>query len=282
VVSIEGLAQAAQDARVDSGEALLIHTSKSALDQIVDGASGFVAGLRLAVGTSGTLVAPDFDYSHLRARSLSTGNEADATILPDHPYQRLAEEPRAAEALRGAVDVAEARHPVYSFVAAGREAAFLTSTAPHAFPLGSSSILEKLHQLNGRLLLVGCDHDENSLLHLSEIWADMPYARRAVEIEVEPDRWVEMAGAPGCVAGFRRIGPLLRQARIEKSVEVGSIVIRSMPVRQVVSLAIAVLQGSKDALLCHQPTCTWCQHARTFTREAERLESVGRGLQRHE
>lgn len=72
---------------------------------------------------------------------------------------------------------------VARFVVWGRHAQHLISHQPWDFAVGSGSALERLVTLDGKILLLGCDHDTVTFLHYAEHIADMP-GKRVVSYQV--------------------------------------------------------------------------------------------------
>lgn len=49
----------------------------------------------------------------------------------------------------------------------GRQARYLISEQPWDFAFGRGSALDRFHEIGGKILLIGCDHDTVTFLHLS-------------------------------------------------------------------------------------------------------------------
>lgn len=85
---------------------------------------------------------------------------------------------------------------VARFVAWGKHAGFLFSEQPWDFAFGKGSALERFTALDGRILLLGSDHDNVTYLHYAEHIADFPdkrIARFKVPVLVDGKReWREM------------------------------------------------------------------------------------------
>ena len=77
-----------------------------------------------------------------------------------------------------------------------RHAARLLSGQPWDFPFGRRSALERFVELDGKILLIGCDHDTVTFLHYAEHILDVPDLRIATfEVPVLEDGvrvWKEM------------------------------------------------------------------------------------------
>lgn len=229
--------------RIEPGDAVLIHNSwRWAPDE----ATGVLAALRSAIGASGTLMVPAFSRG---SREFPGTGEMP---LPEvDPFAgMLISEPGAYVS----------SHPVYAFAAIGANAKFITRDAPFHYPLGTGSPLAKLHQLNGKVMLLGGDYTINDMLYLAEIWADAPYAHRQIRIAAGGELRT-MRGAPGCNRGFRRLEPILHQARLIRSGSVHGAPAHVMRARAVVSMALALLKGDGRSLLCGQTGCVLCASA---------------------
>jgi aminoglycoside 3-N-acetyltransferase len=68
---------------------------------------------------------------------------------------------------------------VARFVVWGRHTDHLVSPQPWDFPFGRGSLLERFVELDGRILLLGSDHDTVTFLHYAEHIADIPDKRIA-------------------------------------------------------------------------------------------------------
>ncbi len=249
---MEPLADTFDALRILPGDTVLLHVpargSLAALE-----ARRFVRALARAVGPDGTVLAPEFLPYHAYAGDGEPDPDARETV------QVVSRE------VASMVNAARSGHPSFSFVAAGRNASYLTENAPFHFPLGTSSPVARLHQLNGVVLLLEAGQESNTALHLAENYADVPYQQRSRLVSEGEDSWAEMRGSPECSAGFGRIEPLLRQARITRQAEVRGMRVQAMRAQPAVSLAVAMLQGDAESLLCQDPYCRACATARKFT-----------------
>ena len=85
---------------------------------------------------------------------------------------------------------------VARFVVWGRHAEYLISQQPWDFAFGRDSALERFVELDGKILLLGCDHDNVTFLHYAEHIVDIPgkrVARFDVPILENGERmWKEM------------------------------------------------------------------------------------------
>lgn len=91
---------------------------------------------------------------------------------------------------------ARVNHHVARFVAWGKHASDLFSTQPWDFAFGHDSALERFVTLQGKILLIGCDHDNVTFLHYAEHVVDIADKRivtfRVPVLENGQRRWRPM------------------------------------------------------------------------------------------
>jgi len=264
------------------GAAVVAHVSMRAIGPIDGGAETLLAAFRRVLGSQGTLLVPTYTPQFTDPAE----SEGAPDSLEEIEQLRAAIpvfDPRTTPAARIAVgvfpewvrrepDAFRSSHPVVSFAAVGALAEHLTENAPFHYPLGTDSPLARLHDRNGWVILIGVGQEVNSSLHLAEVWADVPYIHRTARVKTGEDHWVEMQGSPECSEGFYRIEPVLRQARILHRGKVGSAPTQFMRLQASVSMAVSMLQGAGDSLLCDDPNCPWCQVARKYTADSTHIE----------
>lgn len=260
-----------------AGMAVLVHAIPQAIGPMEGGSVTLLNALLRVLGLEGTVLLPAFTPAHRdpaeRTGHLTPTEETErlrATVpLFDVHTSPVGPEPPGEfpEIARNHPRARRSTHPILSFVAIGAQADFLTRQAPFHYPLGSESPLARLHQLNGYVLLIGTDHTANVSLHLSEVWANVPYIHRYATVRTGEATWTRMQGSPECRRGFARIEPLLRQSRILREGTVGNALAQLMAQQQLVSMGVALLRGERSFLLCEAPDCSWCALARRMNAE---------------
>lgn len=267
---------------LSEGAHVLAHTSLRAIGPIEGGAETLLQAFRRVLGPEGTLLVPTFTPQFTDPAESEGAPESQEEIddlRSRIPVFDAAATPAARiavgvfpEIVRQQPDAKRSDHPVASFAAIGGRADYLTENAPLHYPLGTESPLARLHQLNGWALLIGVSQEVNSSLHLAEVWANAAYIHRSARIKIGEDHWVSMLGSPECSEGFPKIEPLLRQARILRRGYVGNAPACLMRQRELISMAVSLLQGAGNALLCDDPICPWCSIARKFTADSTHIE----------
>jgi aminoglycoside 3-N-acetyltransferase len=197
------LADAFHQLGVASGDTIMLHASVRAVGEIAGGPDEIHLALKQALTEEGTLMmyasCPSY-YDEVGRGHLTPEQEQE--ILEKLP----AFDPLTARSQRENGTLVEffrtypgtrVNHHVARFVAWGKQAEYLVSQTPWDYPFGYGSALDRFLGLNGKVLLLGCDHDTATLLHYAEHIAPIPgkrVARFRVPVEENDVRvWREAA-----------------------------------------------------------------------------------------
>jgi len=200
--SRQALAGGFRELGIAPGDTLMVHASVRAVGEIAGGPDQIHLALKDAVTAGGTLMmyasCPTY-YDEAGRGHLSPDQERE--LLEKLP----AFDPLTARAARDNGALVELLrtypgsmvHPhVARFVVWGGQAVHLISGQPWNYPFGRGSALERFLQLDGKILLLGCDHDTVTFLHYAEHIVDIPdkrVARFRVPVVEEGRRvWREM------------------------------------------------------------------------------------------
>jgi aminoglycoside 3-N-acetyltransferase len=187
---------------VASGDTVMLHASVRSVGRVIGGPDAIHLALGDALEPGGTLFmyagCPRF-YDEVGRGNLTPEEEAE--VLAHLP----AFDPLTARAARDHGVLAEffrttegtrTSHHVARFIARGNAAEALTVKQPWDFAFGAGSPLERFMARDGKILLLGCDHDHVTFLHYVEHVADFPgkiVARFQVPVLVDGGRvWREM------------------------------------------------------------------------------------------
>jgi aminoglycoside N3'-acetyltransferase len=237
---------------VRAGDVLLVHASFRAVRPVEDGPAGLLAALCEALGPAGTLVLPSWgDDDDAPFDPASTPVSPDLGVLAD-VFRRMP-------------GVVRSAHP-FAFAAIGPHAERVTGDPLPLPPHGPASPVGRVHDLDGRILLLGVDHDVDTTLHLAELLGGAPY-RTAKHCTVrDPDgrpRCVEYEENDHCTARFALADGWLRAQGLQREGRVGHADARLVRARDVVRVAVA--EVARDPLIfLHAPTegCEECDAAR--------------------
>src|SRR5687768_10189792 len=153
----------------------------------------------------------------------------------------------------------------FAFAASGPEAGRITGDPLPIPPHRPESPVGRVHDLDGQVLLLGVGHDANTILHLAELMAGVPYRIRKSLTVLRDDRpaHVEYGENDHCCRRFALADEWLRARGLQAEGRVGHAHARLMRARDVVALARGQL--ARDPLLFLHPPgagCEECDEAR--------------------
>ena len=188
---------------VKPGDVVMVHASVRSVGEVAGGPDQIHLALGDAVTERGTILmyasCPRY-VDEVGRGSLTSAEEAEVLEkLPafDAQTARSARDNGAlVEMLRTYPGARVNPHPA-RFVARGAHAEYLLEHTPWDFAFGAGSVLDRLVELDGRILLLGSDHDTVTFLHHVEHIADIPDKRivcfRVPVMEHGTRVWREMA-----------------------------------------------------------------------------------------
>jgi aminoglycoside 3-N-acetyltransferase len=192
VYSRDQLASGFRALGVRPGDTIMLHASVRAVGRIAGGPDQIHLALKDALTPAGTLMmyasCPD-GYDEVGRGNLTAAEERELLEkLPpfDARTARAARDNGAlVEFFRTWPDTVVNAH-VARFAAWGAQAAHLTAGTPWSYAFGRGSALERFVDLDGRILLLGCDHDNVTFLHYAEHVVDIP-GKRVARFKVPVD-----------------------------------------------------------------------------------------------
>ena len=200
--SIEELASGFRALGIAAGDTVMVHASVRAVGEVAGGPDADSPG---AQGRSHRRRDAD-DVCQLsqllrRGRPRTPEPEQERELIEKLPAfdpltaRAAARQRRARRVLRTYPGSIVNPH-VARFVVWGRHAGHLFSQQPWNYAFGRGSALERFAELDGRILLLGCDHDTVTFLHYAEHIVDIPdkqVARYKVPVVEDGRRvWREM------------------------------------------------------------------------------------------
>jgi aminoglycoside 3-N-acetyltransferase len=187
--SREHLAAGFRELGVEPGDTVMLHASVRSVGPVAGGPDTIHLALKDALGKSGTL----FMYAGCPQYADEVGRghlspEDEAEILEKLPAfdPQTARSDRSngalVEFLRTWPDTKVNSH-VARFAAWGAKAEYLLEPTPWMYPYGRGSLFERFVELDGKILLLGSDHDNVTFLHHAEHIVDIP-DKRVVRMKV--------------------------------------------------------------------------------------------------
>jgi aminoglycoside 3-N-acetyltransferase len=170
---------------VAPGDVVLVHASVRAVGEVAGGPDVIHLALKDALTSEGTLLmyagCPRY-VDEVGRGNLSPEQEAELleklppfdaqTARSDRSNGTLVEFLRTYPGSR-------VNHHLARFVVWGKQTDYLLSHQPWDYAFGYRSVLDRFAELDGKILLLGCDHDTVTFLHYVEHIADIPDKRVA-------------------------------------------------------------------------------------------------------
>ena len=172
-----------------NGDSVMVHASLSRIGYVCGGAQAVIEALIEVVGPEGTVMMPTQSWKNLDPK---TGVHWDADeadwdrIRENWPAYDKAITPTntmgaVSEMFRSWPGTIRSDHPARSVAAWGRNAKYLTENHDLSNIFGDGSPIGKLYELDGKVLLMGVDHDKNTSLHLADARAEYPGKHVCIE-----------------------------------------------------------------------------------------------------
>jgi aminoglycoside 3-N-acetyltransferase len=252
---------------VRRGDVLALHSSLSAMGEVVNGADTVVDAFLETLGDRGTLIIPTFTYS-LKI----WGDRYPAFHVQSSPSVCGA----ITECARSRADAVRSSHPTHSVAALGFFSREMIKDHAKCSPLGKGSPYHKLSQIGGFIVLMGVGQESNALLHTCECLAKVPYLSISysnLKTGTELARVMDDTGSivevsvgelPGCTHGFKKAEIPLRTRGVIQYGQLGNATMQVMKAENVVDIMLEKLEDDPFFLLCDDSNCKICVRRRKY------------------
>jgi aminoglycoside 3-N-acetyltransferase len=188
---------------VKPGAIIIMHSSLSKIGWTVGGPVSVIRAIMQTLTPEGTLVMPTFTSGN------SEPSKWENPPVPKNWWDTIRKEMPAfepkitptrqmgkiVETFRSWPNVLRSNHPISSFGAWGKYAKFITENHELVGDLGEKSPISRMYELDGQILLIGVNHENNSSIHLAEYRSSFPgkrYVKTGCAMFVNNQRkWVE-------------------------------------------------------------------------------------------
>jgi len=249
MVHEDDLIQQLLELGVQPGGVLLVHTSFSQVRPVEDGPMGLISALRLALGSSGTLVMPSMSYDD------------------DHPFDKTKspcpEMGITAETFWRLPGVLRSDNN-HAFAAVGPLAEQILAPHPIDIPHGIDSPVGRVYELDGQVLLLGVDHTSDTTIHLGESMSEVRYRRDkyvTVLKDGDPIRF-EYREIDHCCQNFSLVDDWLDERQLQRRGRVGNADVRLISSQDIVSVVMAHLKENETTFLHPKGVDDECDDAR--------------------
>ncbi|MDE6195515.1 MAG: AAC(3) family N-acetyltransferase [Erysipelotrichaceae bacterium] len=238
-----------QSLGIQKGMLVLVDAAIHNFGYISGGAQAIIEALMEIVGYEGTIIMPSFTMEHMdpSCKSKYRIEREHWEYIRQNPmaFHRKLSAPTSQDALvhqfmRNEA-IARSCHPLYSFVAWGKYAKLLCDKHPLHFGLSKDSPLGKIVDLNGYVLLLGCDYKECTMFHLARYHGEqLPI--KIVSAAIQQNKqvvWKDMLDLELINDDFAVIGEAMEERKVVKTSYLGTGRCRFFSAREAVRIASA-------------------------------------------
>jgi aminoglycoside 3-N-acetyltransferase len=256
-VTKEGIKHDLKRIGLGRGDSVFVHSSMKSLGFVRGGPQAVISAFLEVLEASGALMVPTFTFTNFQPFFHIENTPSEMGLITETVRQRE--------------DSIRSLHPRHSVSVIGQGAKELVQGHLDAGSLGVESPVDKLCKIGGYILLLGVGHNVNSVIHLAEAYADVPYLYsweapdfpHIARVKYDGhEQEVSLAPSPGCSEGFGKIEPVLRSRGIIKDGKIGEAQSQLMKAQDVVDAAVELLRSDPKALLCDDNDCYSCREKR--------------------
>lgn len=237
---------------LSTGVKIAVHSSLSSLGYVEGGASTVIKVLMDIITSSGLIMIPTFTY----------GRE------PYDPDSTIAQTGTIPETFRVMDGAKRSFHPTHSFCAWGKDAQEILSGHEVVEPFKRGTPLEKFSRQGGYVLLIGVTHAANSLIHVAQELAELPYLDRPKTVKQKKNGELKevVARRAGCSLGFDKISPFLNEENLVREYKVAEARVLFMNAEEILNKAVKVLKENPYILACDNKNCFACNEMKNFAK----------------
>ena len=210
-VTKESFIQALKSLGITGNQILEVHTQMSSFGYVIGGARTIVDGLMELCENGGTILMP--------AQTVDNSEPSDWEYPAVAPtlYKEIVENFRLRDG------VITSSHPTFSYSAWGRYARLLCNHQSMHFPLADESPTARLYELKGYVLLIGCDFDSATCMHLAEYRSDCrPIGIQGAKVKTaEGDVWRKYLDLRLDSDIFLKVGQMMRKKNMVRETMLG-------------------------------------------------------------
>lgn len=240
-----------------AGDIVIVHSSMSKIGWIAGTSVAVVNALMEVLTPEGTLVMPTMTSDNTDPENWKNPPVPDdwKQIIRDnmpayHPeYSTSRGMGRIAETFRNYPGVLRSNHPQSSFTAWGKNNGDICSRHDLTPCFGENTPLEKLYNLNAKILLLGVDHGNNTSLHYAECKANFdnkPMQKQGAALFDEGKRvWVSFEDLDYNDEDFLQVGTEFEKEHPSLKGKIGQADSKLLSMKELIDFAIVWFEKNR-------------------------------------
>ena len=214
-------------------------------------------------------------FGAFRKHAANAAGVGDRTLADWIAWGEAGREPYATFARDVEAAIAEAAirdQSIITKAAIGKHALELTRDHLWNTTLGKYSPFHRLAEMGGYIMLLGCDHNSNSTIHVAESLAEPafnylptatnPQGKALIRQRDGKVKEIQLTEFTGCSQVFNRAEEPLRRAGVIRDGKVGHAAVQLMQGLEVLGVLVPLLKEKPGFLLCDNPDCEFCPQRR--------------------
>lgn len=258
LVTPNDIITALKEVGVQTGQAIMVHTSLRSLGYVCGGAQSVIEALIQSVGDQGTIMMPTQSWKNLDPSAGVYWQEPEEWWDVIREYIPAYDKRLTPTNTMGAVSemfrqwhgTLRSDHPARSVAAWGRYAQDLTENHDLSDIFGDSSPIGRLYELDGSVLLIGVGYDKNTSLHLADVRAEYPGKHMVTEssaIKIDGQRvWKSYETLAVDGEDFTEIGEAFEQTGKVRHAPLGNGMLSMMSQRALVDFAVKWIEENRN------------------------------------
>lgn len=245
VVTKQDIVEALNSIGIVSGDLIEVHSSLKSFGYVVGGAETVVQALMETVGKDGTIIMA-FQNANNTEPSLWAAPPIDISLydkvrdnIPtfDSRTTTISGMGSIVENFRLFEDVIFSDHPSFGFVGWGRLKEAILSNHKLNFPLGEKGPLERLYDLEAKVVLLGVDYDNCTGMHLAEyLCMENPVTLNGAAVYEQGKRvWKKYLDIELDSDKFLNVGKIMENRNLVQKVKIGNAEVKSFNFQQAVA-----------------------------------------------
>ncbi len=244
---------------LESGDVVITHTEMSKIGWVVGDAPAVIDALMETVTENGTIVMPAHSTGNTEPRNWNY------PAVPESWWAIIREEMppfrpeitstrglgRLPELFRTYPGVLRSKHPQNSFTAWGKLAKTVVADHDLDHTFGHRSHLGKLYELDGKILLIGVPHENNTSLHYAEYKADSPVTTKSMTgaalLENGVRVWRTWEELDHNAADFNQLGTAYEASIQYQPRKIGQAESRLTPMKDIVDFAVDWMIANRES-----------------------------------
>lgn len=250
-VTKEEIISQLKDIGIRPGDGIFVHSSFSAMGNIVGGPDAVIDALLEAVGPEGHIMFPTFAIGIDLGLFDPETTPTTMGIIPETARKRK--------------EFIRSNYPYAAVAVAGPHADIIArdhTSRGHCTP---GDPIDVFAMMGGYVLLIGVTFRNNTTVHIGECYADLPHRRKSFSGPYQEFTYadgskvtVNISGEPDCSEAFHAVEGIMRERNHIIDGKLGVAPVKLMKGRDVIFDTVDLIERAPWSLFCTNPKCEAC------------------------